>query len=182
MTGPATVGRVRELLTARLRLRAFGPGDEDAVHAYAGDPQVCTHVTWGPNSRAESEEFVAEQLAARDTADEDGRWTWAITRDGEVLGTVALWVSSAANSRGELGYVLRRDAWGAGITTEAARAVLGFGFSDAGLARVEATCRPENTGSRRVLEKIGMRCEGLLRSHVVVRGERRDSLLFAAVG
>ncbi|MEZ0164452.1 GNAT family N-acetyltransferase [Kineococcus sp. LSe6-4] len=45
----------------------------------------------------------------------------------------------------------------------------------------EATRRPENPGSRRVLEKIGMRCEGLLRSHVVVRGQRRDSLLFAAV-
>lgn len=101
--------------------------------------------------------------------------------DGDLVGSVGLTVRSRENGRGELGYALRRDRWGSGLTTEAAAAVLAFAFGPAGLARVEATCRPENSGSRRVLEKIGMQREGLLRSHVVVRGERRDSLLYAAL-
>lgn len=172
---------MRELVTARVRLRAFTADDLEAVHAYASDPEVCRYVTWGPNTRADSRRFIDENVAAVAGADRRGSWTWAVTFEGIVVGTCSLTVSSRADARGELGYVLSRDCWGRGLTTEAAAAVLGFGFTDAGLARVEATCRPENTGSRRVLEKIGMQREGLLRSHVVVRGERRDSLLFAAL-
>ncbi|MEZ0491540.1 GNAT family N-acetyltransferase [Kineococcus sp. TBRC 1896] len=172
---------MQELTTARLRLRAFAPGDEAAVHRYAGDPEVCRYVTWGPNSPGDTRRFVADAVRAAQRDGERGPWTWAVVLDGELVGTVGLTVTSPENARGELGYVLRRDRWGGGTTTEAAAAVLGFAFGPAGLARVEATCRPENTGSRRVLEKIGMQREGLLRSHVVVRGRRCDSLLFAAV-
>lgn len=172
---------MRELVTARLRLRAFTADDVDAVHAYASDPEVCRHVQWGPNSPHETQEFIDENVAAGPGSDERGNWTWAVTLDGDVLGTCSLWVSNREHARGELGYVLHREHWGRGITTEAAAAVLEFGLTTVGLARVEATCRPENTGSRRVLEKIGMQQEGHLRSHLVVRGERRDSLLFAVV-
>jgi len=172
---------MRELVTSRLRLRAFAPGDVAAVHAYASDPEVCRHVQWGPNTPQESQEFIDENVAAVPFSDERENWTWAVTLEGVVVGTVSLWVRSREHARGELGYVLSRHHWGQGITTQAAAAVLEFGFTDADLARVEATCRPENLGSRRVLEKIGMQREGLLRSHLVVRGERRDSLLFAAI-
>ncbi|GAB3451886.1 GNAT family N-acetyltransferase [Kineococcus endophyticus] len=172
---------MEEIATPRLRLRAFAPGDEEAVHRYAGDPEVCRHVTWGPNSPEDTRRFVADAVrAARHDGPPDS-WTWAVVLDADLVGSVALTVRSRGNARGEMGYVLRRDRWGQGITTEAAAVVLGFALTRAGLARVEATCRPENSGSRRVLEKIGMQHEGLLRSHVVVAGERRDSLLFAAV-
>lgn len=172
---------MQELTTARLRLRAFVPGDEEAVHRYAGDPAVCRFVTWGPNSPEDTRRFVADVVASAGQGGEREAWTWAVVLDGELVGTVGLTVQSRGNARGELGYVLRRDRWGSGLTTEAAAAVLEFAFGPAGLARVEATCRPENSGSRRVLEEIGMQREGLLRSHVVVRGERRDSLLYATV-
>jgi ribosomal-protein-alanine N-acetyltransferase len=108
--------------------------------------------------------------------------TWAVTRDGEVVGACSVAVTSDEHRRGEMGYVLNRAHWGRGLASEAARAVLRVAHEDLRLVRVEATCRPENHASRRVLVKIGMQQEGLLRSHVVVRGERRDSLLFASVG
>lgn len=176
---------MEEIATPRLRLRAFAPGDEEAVHRYAGDPEVCRHVTWGPNSPEDTRRFVADAVrAARHDGPPDS-WTWAVVlddgSDADLVGSVGLTVRSRENARGELGYALRRDRWGSGLTTEAAAAVLEFAFGPAGLARVEATCRPENSGSRRVLERIGMQLEGVLRSHVVVVGERRDSLLFAAV-
>jgi len=60
-----------------------------------------------------------------------------------------------------------RGRWGRGIATEAARLVLRYAFEHYGLNRVEATCMPENAGSRRVLEKLGMEHEGRLRrSHL----------------
>ena len=77
-----------------------------------------------------------------------------------------------------LGYAYGRAAWGRGIATEAARVMVEMGFDVLGLRRIWAACDPENTGSRRVLEKVGMQVEGLLRGDTVIRGEVRDTLLW----
>jgi RimJ/RimL family protein N-acetyltransferase len=78
-----------------------------------------------------------------------------------------------------MGWVLRRDAWGNGYATEAAEALLRFGVQSLGLHRVEATCAPANEASARVMARIGMRYEGRMRDHLLVRGAWRDSLLHA---
>ena len=77
-----------------------------------------------------------------------------------------------------LGYVLCRHAWGRGIATEAARRLTRLAFEHFGAWRVWATCAPQNLASRRVLEKIGMSHEGVLRRWIVsplVSAEPRDS-------
>jgi ribosomal-protein-alanine N-acetyltransferase len=74
---------------------------------------------------------------------------------------------------------LRRDYWGNGFGTEAAQAIVDFGFDVLGLHRIWATASPENLGSIRVLEKIGMIQEGILRQNLLVRGNWRDSVLFS---
>ncbi|WP_369053332.1 GNAT family N-acetyltransferase [Kineococcus terrestris] len=172
---------MRELTTERLRLRSFIPGDLEAVHAYAGDPEVCRYTDWGPNTLAQSRAFIDEVCAAS-AVERPGSTTWAVTVAGEVVGACSVSVTSAEHRRGVMGYVLARAHWGRGLATEAAAAVLRFAREDLALERVEATCRPGNLASQRVLRKIGMRQEGLLRSHVMIRGRREDSLLFAAVG
>ncbi|WP_432564961.1 GNAT family N-acetyltransferase [Kineococcus sp. SYSU DK003] len=169
-----------ELTTERLLLREFTTDDFEAVHAYAADPEVCRHVSWGPNTVEQTREFLEEMVAAssRDARDS---WTWAVTDAGAVLGACSVTVTSREHRRGEMGYVLARSAWGRGYATEAAAAVLAFAWTALGLERVEATCRPGNTASAAVLRRVGMQQEGLLRSHLVIRGRREDSLLFAAV-
>ncbi|NIZ91378.1 GNAT family N-acetyltransferase [Kineococcus rubinsiae] len=169
-----------ELVTERLRLRGFTPDDVAAVHAYAGDPEVCRHTDWGPNTPAQSQAFVDEVCAAS-APGQPGPTTWAVTATGEVVGACSVEVTSAQHRRGVMGYVVAREHWGRGFATEAAAAVLRFAREDLALARVEATCRPGNVASQRVLRKIGMQQEGLLRSHLLIRGRREDSLLFAAV-
>jgi RimJ/RimL family protein N-acetyltransferase len=74
--------------------------------------------------------------------------------------------------------VLAAEAWGKGYATEAAVAMLEFAGKSLGFRRVVATCRPENTGSIRVLEKAGLRRAALLPGHKVIDGQARDSLLF----
>jgi RimJ/RimL family protein N-acetyltransferase len=59
--------------------------------------------------------------------------------------------------------------------------MLRFGFDELGLHKISATCDPDNRGSARVLEKIGMRREGVLRDHFLIRGQWRDRLLWAVV-
>ncbi|NTW42737.1 MAG: GNAT family N-acetyltransferase [Cellulomonadaceae bacterium] len=172
---------MRELTTERLLLRDFSEADLDAVHAYAGDPEVCRYVDWGPNTLAQSRSFINEMVAAR--ADERRTSiTWAVTTAGRLVGACSVTTTSEQHRRGALGYVLARAHWGQGYATEAASAVLRFAHDELGLDRVEATCRPANIASQRVLTRIGMQQEGLLRSHTVIRGRREDSLLFASVG
>ncbi|WP_432507212.1 GNAT family N-acetyltransferase [Kineococcus arenarius] len=170
-----------ELVTERLLLRDFTPDDIEAVHAYAGDSEVCRYTDWGPNTAAQSQAFVDEMCAAS-TAEQPDSMTWAVTVAGNVVGACSVTVTSREHRRGVMGYVLARAHWGKGYATEAAAAVLRFARGDLALERVEATCRPGNVDSQRVLHKIGMQREGLLRSHVLIRGRREDSLLFAAVG
>jgi RimJ/RimL family protein N-acetyltransferase len=171
---------MRVLTTDRLLLRDFTTEDVAAVHAYAADPEVCRFVEWGPNTEHQTRQFVTEMVAAASRPDRTS-FTWAITTGGAVVGACSISVTSAAHRRGELGYVLARAHWGLGYATEAASAVLAFGRDGLGLHRVEATCRPGNVASQRVLRKLGMQQEGVLRSHMLIRGRREDSLLFATV-
>ena len=167
-----------ELVTSRLVLREFADADFGAVHAFASDPESVTFVTWGPNTPDETRGFLAgwakEQVAVPRVG-----YTLAVTEPGgEPFGSIGIYRDGPHHA--EMGFAIRRDRWGQGYATEAARAVLELGFS-LGVHRVSATCRPENLGSSRVLEKIGMRREGHLRDHVLIRGVWRDSWLYAAI-
>ncbi|MFC4064807.1 GNAT family N-acetyltransferase [Actinoplanes subglobosus] len=163
-----------ELTTDRLLLRPFRSGDVPAVHAYAGDPEVVRYMEWGPNTLAETEAFVAEAVRPA-----PGVHLFAIDLAGTVIGAVQLRVTSEAHARAEMGYTLARSAWGEGYATEAATAVVTYGFDRLSMHRVAATCDPANVASRRVLEKAGLTYEGHLRGYLLIRGARRDRLLFA---
>lgn len=166
------------ITTDRLLLRPFRASDFEAVHAYAGDPAVVRFMDWGPNTMAETRAYVDRVLAPP-----AGQYPFAVVRtaDGMLLGGAELQMASVEHRRADIGYVLSRDAWGNGYATEAAAALLRFGFDRLGLHKLSATCDPENAGSARVLEKIGMHREGLLRAHFLIRGEWRDRLLWAAL-
>jgi RimJ/RimL family protein N-acetyltransferase len=157
----------------RLTLARFHEGDLDAVHAFASDPVVCQFTTWGPSTIEDTRAFLVE--ATQPTS--DGHQV-AVLLDDQVIGSAAVWTTSPQDRSGELGYTIHRDCWGRGYATEVANLLLQLGFERLGLERIAATCAPENAGSARVLEKVGFRREGLLRGHVLVRGTRRDSLLF----
>lgn len=162
----------------RLVLRDFNPGDIEAIHEYAADPEVTQWSTWGPNTVAQTTAFV-ENAAQERLHKRRSAYTLAAAVDGRAIGSVGIWTTSQQDGNGELGYTFHRDHWGRGYATEAARLLLELGFTTLDLQRIEATCHPDNSGSIRVLEKSGFTLEGRLRSHRVMRGVRRDSLLFS---
>lgn len=157
-----------------VQLARFTPEDVADVHAFASDPLVCAHTTWGPNTPEDTRDFVAQ--ACRPAP---GTVLLAVVRADRVIGSASVWTTSAADRCGEMGYVLHRDHWGRGYATLVARALLRIGFDELSLARVAATCAPANAASVRVLEKAGLVREGLLRGDRLVRGARRDSLVLA---
>ena len=105
---------------------------------------------------------------------------FAITVDGVFVGQLVVGsVSREPLLSGYIGYWVGADVAGRGVTTAAVALAVDHCFGRAGLHRVEATVRPENAASLRVLEKLGFRQEGLLRRYLEVEGDWRDHLLLA---
>jgi len=167
------------LLTERLELRDFLERDVDSVHRWASDPEVVRFMGWGPNTREQTREFLQRKFAER-TGEPRMAWDLAVLRrdTGRVIGSVGLRIGPDGE-QAALGYCYDQDAWGHGYATEAAREMLRFGFDDLGLHRIHASVDTRNGASIRVLDKIGMRQEGRLRQHARIRGEWRDSFLYA---
>src|SRR5687767_4980129 len=150
--------------TKRLILRDFRIEDWKAVHEYAANPNAVTHIPWGPNSADQTIEFVRGAIA---DAARPNRRTFefaVVLRDEDrLVGGAGLRVSGTQNRDASMGYIVNPAFWKRGIATEAAAAIVEFGFRQRGLHRIWATVDPGNPASGRVLEKIGMIREGRLR-------------------
>lgn len=170
------------LETSRLLLRDFEETDWQAVHRYAADPKVVRYMTWGPNTEEETRTYLALTRAAQQSQPRlDFELALILKSKQRLIGGCGLHLTNLPHQEAELGYYLERAAWKQGYATEAALAMLAFGFEHVGLHRIFATCDPANTGSARVLEKIGMHYEGRLREHLWVKERWRDSLLYAVL-
>jgi len=169
------------LHTRRLILREFTAEDFAAVHAYGSDPEVTRWTVFGPNTADNTRGFLRQAQASRGERPRRN-FDLAITlRDGaHVIGGCGL---RRTDIPGEafIGYVLGRDAWGCGYATEAARALLGFGFESLGLRRIFADCHPANAASWHVMEKLGMCREGHFREEKLVKGEWWDRYVYAVL-
>ena len=162
----------------RLSFRDFKTADIADVHDYTSDPEVTRWSTWGPNSLEQTKAFIDDAARAHLEADRSA-YSLAAVLDGRPIGSVAVWTTDPHDRNGELGYTFHRAYWGNGYATEAVSQLLKFGFNTLQLERISATCHPGNIGSIRVLEKSGFSLEGRLRSHRLVRGVRRDSMLYS---
>ncbi len=169
-----------ELVTVRLRIREHQADDVAALQRIAGDPEVVAYVPFGPNEIADTQAHLERVMrAARAVPRRSYELALADRGTGELVGAVGLGKETDAGRDASLGYILRRDRWGRGLVTEAASAMLDFGFGRLGLHRIWATCDVRNVGSQRVLEKLGMTREAHLREHAWVKGRWRNSDLYA---
>ncbi len=169
-----------ELETERLVLREFRKDDWKVVHEYAVDPEVVRYMPWGPNDERDTKDFIARALASQ-LEDPRTKFEFAITvaATDRLIGGTGIRISRPESLGADMGYCLRRDVWSDGYATEAARAVVAFGFERLGLHRIFATCDIENAASARVLGKAGMRREAHFREDEWVRGQWRSSYLYA---
>jgi RimJ/RimL family protein N-acetyltransferase len=151
--------------TPRLNLRPFRASDAPAMFRnWAGDPAVTEYVTWPTHASVEETAGIVETWV-RQTAEDPSFYQWAIELKslGEPIGSIAVAHLSADVESAELGWCLGRAWWGRGIMPEAAEAVIAYLFERAGFNRVAARYDTRNAKSGRVMEKLGMIREGVLR-------------------
>jgi len=170
------------LQTDRLLLREFVAEDWPAVLAYQRDPRYVRFYAWIERTEAEVRTFVQCFLAwQQEVPRRKIQLAVTLRSTGELIGNVGLRQSTPEALVAEIGYELSPMYWGCGYATEAARAMLAFGFSARGLHRIYAHCIAENVASARVLEKLWMRCEGRLREHEGFKGRWWDVLLYGVL-
>ncbi len=168
------------LPTERLVLREFTERDLQAVYEYASDSEVVRYMEWGPNTEKETRDFIKRAMASHgEKPRRDYQLAVVLKEEDRLIGSCGLHVSNPDHQEAWIGYCFNRHFWGKGYATEAARRLVAFGFDELKLHRIFATCDPQNKGSVRVLEKAGMRREGLLHEHKRVKGRWRDSFLYA---
>jgi len=167
------------LRTRRLLIRDFVSGDLGALHGYSGRREVTRHLLWGPNtveeSRATLTEFMAQQSVTPRL-----RYDLALALPGgKAIGAVSIHLDDIRLGNAEIGYVLHSDYWGGGFASEAVQAVASEIFATWPLNRLWARCVEGNKGSRRVLERLGMRHEGTLLRAERIEGEWHNVLMYA---
>ncbi|TKD72547.1 GNAT family N-acetyltransferase [Pseudalkalibacillus hwajinpoensis] len=162
----------------KIQLREVKEEDWKSIHSYASIEEVCKYQPWGPNTEDESKAYV-NNIIEDALVKPRTRYAYAIVEDDSVIGVCEVNIRDRVNEQGELAYILHPERWGLGYASEAARTLLTFSFVELGLHKVSATCNPDNIGSKRVLERIGMKQEGVLRDDLKMRDGWRDSLLFS---
>lgn len=150
---------MKTLETERLVLRKFGYGDFDAVHSYAGCVENITYMLWGPNSEEQTRQFINTAIeSAEKEPCKNYQYAAILKTTGNLIGACDLAINGI---EAEIGWILHRNYWKQGFGTEMGKAMLGFGFEEHQLHRIVAHCDAENVGSYRVMEKIGLRREGM---------------------
>ena len=165
------------LATARLVLRPFRIDDVDAIHECYGDAVAMRFWDRPANAtRDETERAVRWAMGSAPAA-----WrVWAVAdsaTDG-CVGMVNYHNASQQHRSAEIGYIIRRDRQGQGVGREAVSALIGHCIGTMGLHRLQALIHPENAASRRLVERLGFRAEGVLRDAQLVSGTRRDAVLY----
>ncbi len=159
----------------RFALRPFRIEDAEIVYSYASEAEFLRYLPIPlPYTLASARDFIAKQRAL----DRRVHASWALEINGGACGGVNIRFF-AAHRIAEIGYAVARRFWGQGLATEASRLVIGAAFGlFQELSRVRAKADARNVASIRVMEKVGMRREGLLRSDREYRGELTDEVVY----
>ncbi len=171
---------IQTIETSRLILRRFEKGDAIKVQELAND-MVLAKILGLPHPYLleHAENWIRSQPNLIESGTE---YPLAIVQKeaNAIVGTLTLRVDKL-NQRGELGYWIGQRYWGSGFATEAAKAIIQFGFSKLNLHRIWAQAITRNASSIRVLGKAGLKKEGVLRQHKKLGTRFEDVVVFGLV-
>lgn len=165
--------------TPRLTAREFSLTDFDAVHAYAQQEEVVQYQAWGPNTEADTLQFLDEAVAHIYT---NPRLTFEMClvfkENNKAIGGCGLYIENQDFKEAKIGYILHPKYWNQGLATEAAQGLVHYAQDKLGISIIKATTDVRNKASQRVLEKCDFQLEKIIEGHYVQKGWKRDSFLY----
>lgn len=171
-----------QLITLRLILRDFVEADCEAMLAYESKPLYPRYYESESGSEARVREFLG-WFIAQQSDNPRYKFHMAVTlkASGKLIGNCNIRKVSADATNAEIGYEYDPDYWGQGYATEAARAVVAYGFDMMKVHHIWAHRVADNAGSLRVLEKLGMRQEARFKEEAYCKGRWWDKLIYAVL-
>lgn len=168
-----------KLETERLILRDFVQDDWQRVLEYQSDPLYLRYYEWTERTAEAVQEFIGWFLDhQKHTPRIKFQLAVVLKTNNLLIGNCGIRMDKPNAFQADIGYELDPKYWGFGYATEAAHAIVDFGFSTFGLHRVWSWCVADNLGSAHVLEKLGMRREGQLRENEYYRDRWWDTLMY----
>ena len=168
------------LTTDRLILPEFAETDWQGVHEYASDSEVVRYIVWGPNTEKESQDEVRQAIRhQQEKPRKHYEFAMLLGENNRLVGDCGIDIPYPESRNGATYFLLSRRFWGGGYATEAALALLSFGFGQLKLHRIFSKCHTENAPCICILEKIGMRREGHFRHYEQINGKWCDTFWYA---
>ena len=168
-----------ELRTERLTLRRYRPEDAAALYRYLGkDPAMYQYSGWNPYASLEMAQQTVRSFI--DGYDDEHAYSWIMDTDDVIVGTIGAY--DYKDDHIEVGFSVAPGWQGRGLVTEALKKVLEYLTENEGISYVTAWCAEENTGSKRVLEKAGMKLVGTEKDGLVVGDRVYDKLIYEYTG
>ena len=167
--------------TARLTLRRLTLTDAQMMFDHlTSDGNVTRFLRWDAHKTMDETKSMIQQWL--DNYQYDSTYYWGIhLKNGEMICSIGITIISEVDFKGELGYKIGSHWWKQGYSSEAARAVIDYMFRNTDIERIDAFSSVENPASKKVMEKIGMHYEGLLRHYYKTRDGFHDCTLYAII-
>lgn len=161
--------------TERLLIRSYKKSDIDDFIDVTSQPEI-QPTTYGipvPYTKKYAKKwfrFIKNNIRTRQAYE----FAVFIRNSDTYIGNVGLINVSSLHNHAEISYYIDKNLWGMGYATEAAAKMLQFGFETLGMFKITGLCMSSNPASRRVMEKLGMRFEGTMRSEMLKNGTYYD--------
>ena len=170
----------KRIETERLLLRPFTPEDAPAMYRnWASDSVVTEYLTWKPHVNLEATQMMADLWAEKSQNPDYYQWAIVLRESGEPIGSLSVVRLDDSIACAELGWCIGRQWWGRGLMPEAAWAVTEYLIREVGFHRVAARHDVRNAKSGRVMQKIGMIREGVLRAAVCSNAGIGDEAVYS---
>ena len=154
-------------------LRRFTLGDAGDVYEYASDPKVTDHLTWYPHKNIEDTIDTMKHLFLNNPF----MYAIALPEGDKCIGSIDLRINEKHNSA-SFGFCLAQPSWGNGYMTQALCLLIDLAFSKLQLHRMEGRHAPGNPAVGRVMEKCGMKKEGVTRESALIKGDYHDEVVY----
>jgi len=167
--------------TNRLLLRKIEIEDAIEYFDILSDPETVRHTRWEVSREINDTIAYLEFLEQKYKLRQAFHWGIVDKESKKLIGRVAFISFDEENDRTEIGYVISRHFWNRGLISEAAQVLIDYGFNELGLNRIEARCNEDNLGSERVMRKIGMKFEGILREQLKMKGKYINQKFYSLI-
>jgi ribosomal-protein-alanine N-acetyltransferase len=165
-----------KLTTERLILRNYKTEDWERVHIYGSDPDFSKYEFWGPNTVEDTQKFISDMIQQAQVLPLfQFHFAISLKENDLLIGGCSLRRETELSQVANLGWAITPEFQNMGFATEAAGALVEYGFRDLKLSVIYATCDTRNISSYKVMEKLGMKRVGLIKGTKEVKGYIRDT-------